>query len=206
MTDKSAWKVKARNENGKPICGIPRRKREGVCQNSPLENGRCRLHGGRSKGPPLGSQNNLKHGLYAKSLTREELKDLDSIEIGTIDREIRIARIHLNRVLLKEREYLDREAEERAKPGTPTASLDIIERVVSTGGGKGSHISEKRGRPDFHRMKQEWLGRIAHLERTRAEMLGKIAAPPAAPPIINIRFGGPEEQEQDEADALASEL
>jgi hypothetical protein len=29
-----------------------------------MMNGRCRLHGGKSTGPPLGNTNALKHGYY----------------------------------------------------------------------------------------------------------------------------------------------
>ena len=32
-----------------------------------MRNGRCRLHGGKSTGPPKGNQNALKHGRYAAS-------------------------------------------------------------------------------------------------------------------------------------------
>ncbi len=31
-----------------------------------MKNGRCRLHGGKSTGPPKGNQNALKHGYYTK--------------------------------------------------------------------------------------------------------------------------------------------
>jgi len=30
-----------------------------------MPNGRCRLHGGKSTGPPKGNKNALKHGRYA---------------------------------------------------------------------------------------------------------------------------------------------
>ena len=39
-----------------------------------MPNGRCRLHGGKSTGPPKGNRNALKHGRYtaeAKSRRRE---------------------------------------------------------------------------------------------------------------------------------------
>jgi len=31
-----------------------------------MKNGRCRLHGGKSPGPPKGNQNALKHGYYTR--------------------------------------------------------------------------------------------------------------------------------------------
>lgn len=42
--------VKARDKNGKPICGA-RTKRKGTpCTQDPMQNGRCRLHGGATPG------------------------------------------------------------------------------------------------------------------------------------------------------------
>ncbi len=38
-------------------CGMP-------CQSPAMPNGRCRLHGGKATGAPLGNQNALKHGHY----------------------------------------------------------------------------------------------------------------------------------------------
>jgi hypothetical protein len=34
------------------------------CQSPAMTNGRCRLHGGLSPGPPKGNKNALKHGRY----------------------------------------------------------------------------------------------------------------------------------------------
>jgi len=49
-----------------PRC-LAKGKRNGKpCQAPAMENGRCRLHGGKSPGPPTGNQNALKHGLHAK--------------------------------------------------------------------------------------------------------------------------------------------
>jgi uncharacterized protein YjcR len=41
-----------------------------------MENGRCRLHGGKSTGAPMGNQNALKHGQYSASAiqNRRELR------------------------------------------------------------------------------------------------------------------------------------
>lgn len=43
----------ARTRSGKP------------CQSPAMANGRCRLHGGKSPGPPLGNKNAFKHGCYS---------------------------------------------------------------------------------------------------------------------------------------------
>ena len=43
-----------------------------------MPNGRCRLHGGKSTGPPKGNKNALKHGRYtARAIARRrELRAL----------------------------------------------------------------------------------------------------------------------------------
>ncbi len=53
-----------------PRCGA--KTRRGTPCQSPAMRGkkRCRIHGGLSTGPPLGSQNNLKHGLHTREATR----------------------------------------------------------------------------------------------------------------------------------------
>ena len=46
-------------------CGAKTRK--GIpCRGPAMANGRCRMHGGKSTGAPLGNNNALKHGQYTK--------------------------------------------------------------------------------------------------------------------------------------------
>lgn len=46
---------------------------------------RCRLHGGRATGPPLGSQNALKHGRYtATAIAERRTFDAHLREIGRL--------------------------------------------------------------------------------------------------------------------------
>jgi hypothetical protein len=46
-----------------PRCGAKTRKGP-PCRQPSMPNGRCKMHGGKSTGPPKGSQNALKHGYY----------------------------------------------------------------------------------------------------------------------------------------------
>jgi hypothetical protein len=43
-----------------------------------MANGRCRLHGGKSPGPPKGNKNALKHGYYTTEniAFRHEVRDI----------------------------------------------------------------------------------------------------------------------------------
>ena len=43
-----------------------------------MANGRCRMHGGKSTGAPMGNQNGYKHGYYSSASTarRREVSEL----------------------------------------------------------------------------------------------------------------------------------
>ena len=63
-----------------PRCGA--KTRTGTpCKAPAMKNGRCKLHGGKSTGPPQGNQNAFKHGYYAKvaiverKCTKQLIKD-----------------------------------------------------------------------------------------------------------------------------------
>lgn len=60
--------------------------------------GKCRLHGGASKGAPKGNKNALKHGIYSKLFSDNELDEAKSMQ-GSIDTELAIARLQLLRLL-----------------------------------------------------------------------------------------------------------
>ncbi|UCE07914.1 MAG: hypothetical protein JSW07_07750 [bacterium] len=52
-------RCRAKTRSGKP------------CRNWAMPNGRCRMHGGKSPGPPLGNQNALRHGRYTRQAIAE---------------------------------------------------------------------------------------------------------------------------------------
>ena len=41
------------------------------CRAPAMTNGRCRMHGGKSPGPPKGNKNALKHGRYTADAIAE---------------------------------------------------------------------------------------------------------------------------------------
>jgi len=60
-----------------PRCGA--KTRSGLpCKAPAMKNGRCRMHGGKSTGPPKGNQNALKHGFYThdKMAHQKQIKQL----------------------------------------------------------------------------------------------------------------------------------
>jgi len=64
----------------RPICGAKTRKGT-PCKNPPLENGRCRFHGGKSLGGV--AHPNFKHGRYSKYLNDDDV--LESYAAGLAD-------------------------------------------------------------------------------------------------------------------------
>jgi len=54
-----------------PRCGAKTRRGTEPCKAPAMKNGKCRLHGGKSKGPPRNNQNALKHGFYTREAIAE---------------------------------------------------------------------------------------------------------------------------------------
>lgn len=78
-----ADKCGAKTRTGKP------------CNNKPIAGKkRCRLHGGLSTGAPKGNKNGLRHGMYSRIFTDEQLDEAQAMQ-GTVSRELAIARIQL---------------------------------------------------------------------------------------------------------------
>ena len=50
-----------------PRCGAMTRKRT-PCRSPAMPNGRCRMHGGKAPGAPVGNTNARKHGRYAAAV------------------------------------------------------------------------------------------------------------------------------------------
>ncbi len=74
-----------------PRCGA-RCKRTGLpCRAPAMKNARCRLHGGKSPGPPVGNQNSFKHGLYtSESLAQRKYISKIIRESRNLIKEIRL--------------------------------------------------------------------------------------------------------------------
>jgi hypothetical protein len=61
-----------------PRCGAQTRSGD-ACQFPAMPNGRCRLHGGKSPGPPRGNRNALKHGRYTYEAMAERRKTAEAV-------------------------------------------------------------------------------------------------------------------------------
>lgn len=83
-------------------CGAKTRA-GGACKNPAMRNGRCRMHGGKSKGPKpqnlRGNTNAVTHGFYSDALQPEELVLWQRVEVGSLDEELKLARVKLHRLV-----------------------------------------------------------------------------------------------------------
>src|SRR5690625_2509506 len=65
-------------KNGRELCGA--KTRSGTpCKNGAMENGRCRMHGGKSTGPPKRNQNAKRHGFFSKYIPEETLEIMNGL-------------------------------------------------------------------------------------------------------------------------------
>jgi cellulose synthase/poly-beta-1,6-N-acetylglucosamine synthase-like glycosyltransferase len=120
------------------------------------------MHGGASPGGAKGNQNARKHGIYSAGLLDEEHDLWDDIGVGTLDDDIRIAKLQLRRALI-------------AQKNQPADGLELYEETMNGGGGDGAEekpaASMKRRRTQYDDIISRLLGRIGDLEQKRAEIM-----------------------------------
>lgn len=116
------------------------------------------MHGGKT---PKGTRGNRTHGFYSRHLTADEQAQWDGISLGAVDDELRLLRVYLARCVA-----LD--------AISPDLELAEVRRTAGADGVFETTIAKK---PDVSGRMNMLVGRIALLERTRAEMIaaGKAA-------------------------------
>jgi len=144
-------------------CGAKTRSGE-PCRKPPL-NGkkRCRLHGGKT---PETNKNAVSHGIYSSTLSQDELKQWDGLQLGSVDDELKLCRFRLVRALRSENEQ--------------GAKLELNEAIIKNADvdqnndlPKPDTYNEKRYKKIDHRgIIDRLMGRIESLEKTRAQLLG----------------------------------
>ena len=93
--------------------------------------GKCKLHGGASKGPPKGTQNALKHGIYARLFKPEEL-DAAAEMAGSVDTELAIARLNLAKLLEQQQKQGDSVVIDQIEEKTVAVQSDDTEAKVES--------------------------------------------------------------------------
>lgn len=152
-----------KEEKGYTVCGA--KTRDGTpCQRAPVAGrNRCRLHGGAT---PKGGKGRVIHGLYKRTLSEDEQLLWNEIQIGNLDEEIRFAKVMLNRAI-------ELNAEIRAAPNDlknmAGFELSEISKSTNPGSRNGTNVTSKR--PDTVALIDRFMGRIANLEKTRAELI-----------------------------------
>lgn len=133
--------------------------------------GVCRSHGCNCKNPggaPKGSRNALKHGIYAVALREAERELWHEVPVGTLDDEIRLAKLQLLRALQSQ-------AEVEAPGAAQTVGMELSEIALKAGTGPKGPVNEKtvrQTRPDYREVVYRLLGRIGELETKRAALHG----------------------------------
>lgn len=98
------------DENGKiidpirPRCGAHSRRTGKPCMNWAMPNGRCRMHGGKNTGArtphkAFNNKNAMRLGLYTEAMYPDEQDIYGTIEIGSLQDEIKMVRLLLRRAM-----------------------------------------------------------------------------------------------------------
>ncbi len=148
------------------LCGAKTRSGE-PCRSKAMPNGRCRMHGGTNKGAPKGSQ--AKAGaLYSNYYTDDEKLLAEELELESIDAELRLCKIRLNRALKLEAEQEADALELERVVETPA----LVGGVPITDDPDVPPVRQKTFvRKDYEPIIQRLLGRIESLTLTRQKLV-----------------------------------
>lgn len=139
-----------------PPCGA-RNRSGGSCRLPGVgRGGRCRFHGGRSTGPPKGSRNHWRTGIYSDAVLASEAEIVEQCKTGSLDAEAVIQRVRYRRAVLAEAEAI-RRGHRRAAERYHVAADRILGRLLDIE--RTRHmISEPNGDPDelARRIREAW--------------------------------------------------
>jgi len=85
-------------------CGAKSRQGR-PCKKPPMKGKRrCANHGAKSTGPTPENNHLRTHGVYSRYLTAEEVEVWPHIRVGSLDDEVKLAKIQIRRALLRSRD------------------------------------------------------------------------------------------------------
>lgn len=162
-------------------CGAKTRA-SGRCRQPAMPNGRCHFHGGKSTGPKnqTGNQNATQHGIYARHMTEAERADFASLEMGTVDNELRLTRIQLSRAL----------AAQAAARGKPELDEIVTRDALSITVPRSEKTSRVR---DYVAIIDKLTARIESLEKTRLVLRAEVPPDPNDLDADKLTPGVPDE-------------
>ena len=165
----------AKQKSERPFCGAHAKQSGEPCKNrAVLGKKRCRFHGGTNPGPPKGSTNGLKHGIYKAGYSEEEIKDLDTIRatIGKLDEELTLAKVMLKRTWVAMAT-----AEKDQSAGFEMSEIKQTQRPVAGVDAQGNAITSMQTtreviqkRPDYRAISDRFLARITNMEIARSNL------------------------------------
>ncbi|GAB3249137.1 HGGxSTG domain-containing protein [Chitinimonas naiadis] len=143
-------------------CGAKTRNGD-PCAAQAMKNGRCRMHGGTATKTHAGNLNNLKHGFYSDALLPEELPLYQRATVGSLDDEIRLAKVKLHRFV---------------RLSGNTDLEELIDGAVSVVKKRGAHpkfgefdeTEIKAAAPNYSDLILKQIDLIRKLELARAEL------------------------------------
>ena len=177
--------IKTPTAKRKRYCGVI--KKDGTpCKAPPMANGRCRIHGGINKGPPKGSKNPTIHGLYSIGLHDYEKPIYEEIGLGTLDDELKMAKIRLRRAHKAQRMWEEQrgavgievdkgEVGKKARKYLHVRSIEVTSGKYYTKDGEEREVSNKkviRSKRDFSQEIVRLTKLVADLEIKRKELIG----------------------------------
>lgn len=143
-----------------------------------MKNGRCRLHGGKSRGPKgPAAKTGRKHGIYDAAMTEEELALTASMVLGNVDEELKITRLRLRRALIAQDKWANAPLDEAGMPLVEIVN-EVNEKAGEAGGEAAQFLSTKKVQklPNFDTIIHGLIAHINSLEKTRKELLGETGA------------------------------
>jgi len=150
------------------ICGA--KTRSGLpCRNRPMANGRCRMHGGKSTGPPKGNKNALKTGEYETiwldtlDTEERELYNLINTDVlKQIEEELRLITIRERRML------------QRIEKLRQAGDLTIVKHAQGLEKGKMTDLREREGTLGQIQAIEEALTRVQEKKARLLELKHKV--------------------------------
>ena len=129
---------------------------------------RCRLHGGASSGPPLGTRNHVTHGLYCQAVLPGEEEAWDQIKAGELEEEVRVTKLRLRRAIIFEAEL-----EQKLSEGEDVSDQMVTEQdeqKIAFGMNGESYSKKVRRLPDVKKIIHDIVTQLVKLENQRTIM------------------------------------
>ena len=132
-----------------------------------------------AEGKEVVGQNANKHGIYGHTFTKEEIARLPEVDaqLGTLDQEIRVVRLRLQRCadwILKledPEDPFDGFEDDSTTQKRTGAAFVIVDGNEVMRGGRGE-IAKTRKRPDYYGMQDKLMARLGKLETQRRYLIG----------------------------------